>query len=145
MLSLEAIKSYLLSILPFHLQEELLEELFYCSSSIEFSESGEKLFSPGDAPKGFYWILKGTASIHLSSQKEISLREGDFIGFDNFISSEGHRFPILTVEAGVQTIFIDRRCYNLFVKEPDLSLYILHQHLKQLIRLKNDLGHSLAS
>lgn len=146
MLNFEDIRTYLRIILPFQLSEDLLQELFYCSSSIEFNQKGESLFMPGDAAKGFYWILKGEVTTHFSARDSLLLKEGDFIGFDNFISSEGHRFLIETFTGDVQTIFIDRRCYNnLFLKQSDLSLYILHQHLKQLIRLKNNIGHSIAS
>jgi CRP-like cAMP-binding protein len=138
MLGLEEIKSSISGVLPFTLGEELLEEIAYGCSSITFREEGESLFRPGDTPKGFYWIMKGPVLMQLSDREKLMMRDGAFIGLDNFSSGEHHQFNVFTADRNVQTLFVDRRCYtNLFLNKLDLSTYVLQQHLNQLILLKN--------
>lgn len=138
MLSIEGMKEHMENILPFHLKETMIRELFYCCSSITFHDSGESLFKKGDAPKGFYWILSGNVLLNLNQSPELKIGKGNFIGLDNFVSGQPHHFEINTSEKLVETLFIDQRCYeSLFLKEHQLSTYVLQKHLSQLMELKN--------
>lgn len=141
MLSMEIIKSRMEAFLPFPIGDELISDLSYCCSSITFENENEYLFRKGDSPKGFYWILEGAVKFEISPIHSLQIGEGSFVGMDNFASFHPHDFNIKTIVEKVETLFIDRRCYNnIFLKRHDLSSFMLQKHLNQLIEIKNNLS-----
>lgn len=128
--------------LPFPISDELISEISYCCSSITFENADEFLFRKGDSPKGFYWILEGSARFQLSQELSYEIKAGSFVGMDNFVSNNSHNFDIQTIGEKVITLFIDRRCYNtIFLKRHDLSAFMLQKHLNQLIEIKNNFSN----
>jgi CRP-like cAMP-binding protein len=122
----------LLEVLPFRAERDLLQEIIFSSSQIEFCGVGEKLFKRGDKPLGFYWILEGRVEIVVPEKALIDLGPGFMAGLDCFLNKELHPFHIVTASANVSTLFIDERCFEAFRNKPHFRRLINKQVLYHL-------------
>lgn len=133
-------KTALSQVLPFPVDPFVLEEIVHGSCTIPFRGIGESLFKPGDPPKGFYWILAGTAEVKLPTGPPLSIRAGEMAGLDNFLLHQPHTFPIATADAEVKTLFVNPVAYRNFSENQDFRKLINKQILRYLGVFKSRLA-----
>ena len=133
-MSIEQTLKILKNLLPGTNDDEFLEQLALQSSYIVFDGPDETLFRPGDAPKGFYWILSGQVEEEVSKDVIVLLGRGNMIGLEEFLHSRGH-LSTWTTHSRTEALFIDSRCYDSLSRK--LSPSHFHMELSvQLLKLK---------
>lgn len=112
------------ALLPFHVSNLLLEEIVMQSSFVQFNGAGENLFKKGDSPLGFYFILSGQAKILIPGSDSIKLVSGQMVGLDAFLEEEKLLFDIITSSNNLESIFIDKRCYDFMISHAPFKKFI---------------------
>jgi len=113
----------------------MLENLALQSSYIEFDLPGETLFKPGDAPKGFYWILEGEVIEKVSKDINVRMPKGSMVGLEEFLENRVHLSHWRT-GGKTETLFIDIRCFSNFHKLGSSRDIISRELAHQLLLLK---------
>tara|TARA_R110001592_G_scaffold72390_1_gene221030 strand:- start:40038 stop:40490 length:453 start_codon:yes stop_codon:yes gene_type:complete len=118
------IQETLKALLPFNASNLLLEEIVMQSSFIQFHGVGECLFKKGDSPLGFYFILHGKAEILIPRSESIKLVSGQMVGLDAFLEEERLIFDVVSSSPHLDSIFIDRRCYEFMISHASFKKFI---------------------
>tara|TARA_R110002050_G_scaffold81718_2_gene174946 strand:- start:5929 stop:6381 length:453 start_codon:yes stop_codon:yes gene_type:complete len=118
------VQETLKALLPFDVSNLLLEEIVMQSSFIQFHGAGECLFKKGDSPLGFYFILHGKAEILIPGSDSIKLVSGQMVGLDAFLEEEKLLFDVISSSSNLESIFIDRRCYEFMINQPSFKKFI---------------------
>ena len=118
------IQETLKALLPFNASNLLLEEIVMQSSFIKFHGVGECLFKKGDSPLGFYFILHGKAEILIPGTESIKLVSGQMVGLDAFLEEEKLLFDVISCSPHLESIFIDRRCYEFMINQAPFKKFI---------------------
>ncbi len=128
---------------PFTISDELAHEIVFSGSFIEFTSCGETLFQEGDRVKGLYLILNGKAAISIPSREETFwLEPGEMAGLDSFVIQEKQSFKIYSATELLQTLFIDRFCYELLLEIDGFQGFVNYQMAKQIQVYKKALSSS---
>ncbi len=112
------------ALLPFNVSNLLLEEIVMQSSFIQFHGAGENLFKKGDSPLGFYFILSGQAEIIIPGSDSIKLVSGQMVGLDAFLEEEKLLFDVISASPNLESIFIDKRCYDFMTSQASFKKLI---------------------
>lgn len=134
-MSIEEILFVLKKLLPESNDETFLESLALQSSYIVFDGPDETLFRPGDAPKGFYWILSGQVMEMVSKDVSVLLGRGSMIGLEEFLSSKGHLSQWQT-RCRTEALFIDNKCFRSFMQNNEVTKRLHDELASHLLRLK---------
>lgn len=118
------VQEKLKTLLPFDVSSLLLEEIIMQSSFIEFHGAGECLFKKGDSPLGFYFILSGQAEMLIPGTDGILLVSGQMVGLDAFLEEEKLLFTVKSASTNLESIFIDRRCFEFMSQDENFRNYI---------------------
>jgi len=94
------------------------------SSFVQFNGPGECLFKKGDSPLGFYFILSGQAEIIIPGTDSITFVSGQMVGLDTFLEEEKLLFDIVSASPNLESIFIDKRCYNYMISYAPFKKFI---------------------
>lgn len=123
------VQEKLKTLLPFDASNLLLEEIVMQSSFVQFHGVGECLFKEGDYPLGFYFILSGQAEVQIPNADNIILVSGQMVGLDAFLEQENLLFNIRSTSPNLESIFIDRRCYEFMMRQESFKKFIQHSLL----------------
>lgn len=134
-MSLDEILKELKKLLPNCSEDAFLENLALQSSYIIFDGANETLFRPGDAPKGFYWILSGQVMETVSSDVSVLMGKGSMIGLEEFLSSKGHLSQWQT-RCRTEALFIDHKCFKNLMQNDEVSKRLHDELAAHLLRLK---------
>ena len=132
---IEQILKTLKNLLPETSDDEFLEQLALQSSYIIFDSADEILFKPGDAPKGFYWVLSGQVVEKVSKDVSVLLGKGSMIGLEEFLKHQQHVSTWSTC-CRTETLFIDSRCFQNMDKNSVINKKMKEELVNHLLRLK---------
>ena len=107
----------------------------------QWMERGERLFSVGEAAKGVYLILKGTARASLSSVpgRELVCRTagpGSVLGLPSALCANSYEFDVQALES-MEVIFLSTESVNQILRrEPELCMQVMNMMCDELSTLR---------
>jgi CRP/FNR family transcriptional regulator len=130
---------------PYRAAEELARALS-AEGERRRLESGERLFSFGDAAEGVYLIAKGTARATLGNAPagELGCRvvgAGSVLGLPSALCSTRYQFDVEAVEA-VEAVFLPTATVNeILRRQPELCMQVMGMMCDELTALKQTHDH----
>lgn len=130
---------------PYRLAEELARALTPAGERRKL-ESGERLFSAGDAALGVYVIVNGTARATLPGEagSELVCRmagAGSMLGLTSALCAKSYQFDVEALEA-VEAVFLPTGMVNEILQgRPELCMQVMNMMCDELSALKQTRDH----